>query len=57
MTVYDDNNGFRVIEEGYWFYPMRWDGEMELFVNFLDKDGFEVRFSTEAAAIDYLAGK
>ena len=57
MTVYDDNDGLRVIAEGYWFYPMKWNEEMEDFVNFLDKEGFEVRFSTETAAIDYLAGK
>ena len=57
MTVYDDNDGFRVIEEGYWFYPTRWSDEMGDFVNFLDKDSFEIRFSTEAAAIDFLRGK
>lgn len=56
MVTYE-TDGFQVYEDMDWFYPLRYDAEYEDFIPFLDKDGFEVRFSQEAMAIDFLMSK
>jgi len=54
MIEWEDEEGNRVIKgDDGWFYPQKYDANMEDFVSYMDKHDNEIRYQHKRDAIEH----